>query len=281
MERDKALSRARTWFESAIASTPWVRVLLTALVGALGGSTVVTFVNRYAVYHFAVTFGCRLPAEGVPYLSVAVSLLSLAFFLIASASAVAAYVTWLLVAKLLIRVFGDKRQLAIRLLSSLVTGLTAVVIHILIRRPRVGVVYFVPVALFVAVVLVLVLISLRPRWLPAIATVLAFGLLVFTCANMFNAKGYASFLRHIRYGGGIPVSVSVTDQAEVAQEFEGYLLLVTETHFVLFRPSEAGYLEIPRHDVQELRYLVSRDFRLPAARGSLINLFEHLWTDPA
>jgi len=76
----------------------WFKLLLGSLLGALGGSTFVGFINIYAVYNYAYHFGARIPVEGVPYLNFAVSVVSFAFLFVSLICATLVYGGLLLIA---------------------------------------------------------------------------------------------------------------------------------------------------------------------------------------
>jgi hypothetical protein len=53
---------------------------LIGLIYIAVGSTIITFLNKYALINYAVGYGLRVPAEGVPFLDIAIGLLALAVF---------------------------------------------------------------------------------------------------------------------------------------------------------------------------------------------------------
>lgn len=59
----------------------WKRTILTSIIGALGGSSLIGFINKYALYYHAICQGIRIPVEGVEYLDLAVTLLSFSILL--------------------------------------------------------------------------------------------------------------------------------------------------------------------------------------------------------
>jgi hypothetical protein len=48
--------------------SPFIRLIIASTFGAFGGSTFVGFLNTYALYNYAYSYGSRVPVEGVPYL---------------------------------------------------------------------------------------------------------------------------------------------------------------------------------------------------------------------
>lgn len=69
----------------------WLQVVLGSFVAVLGGSSFITFLNKYAIYNYAVAYGGRLPAEGVPYIDIAISILSFAFLAVSLICALMIY----------------------------------------------------------------------------------------------------------------------------------------------------------------------------------------------
>lgn len=58
-----------------------IRLLIGAAISGLGGSGLVGFLSEYAAYSFAVSYGIRPPLEGIPYLRVAVTTMTLGVFI--------------------------------------------------------------------------------------------------------------------------------------------------------------------------------------------------------
>lgn len=69
----------------------WKRAIISSFLGAVAGSSFLGFINRYALYWYAYTRGCRVPVEGVPYLDLAVSLLSFALLLVTLGGSIGLY----------------------------------------------------------------------------------------------------------------------------------------------------------------------------------------------
>lgn len=86
---EKVRERAQSLLLWIAQLSVWRRILVSTLLGSLGGSTFLGLLNIYAAYNYCFWFGVRLPVEGLPFLSLAVSLLSFALFSIISLLATA------------------------------------------------------------------------------------------------------------------------------------------------------------------------------------------------
>ncbi|GAB5400146.1 MAG: hypothetical protein Aureis2KO_17310 [Aureisphaera sp.] len=60
----------------------WKRAIFTSIIGIFGGSSVIGFLNKYALYLHAIRNNFRVPVEGVEYLDLSISLVSAAFLTI-------------------------------------------------------------------------------------------------------------------------------------------------------------------------------------------------------
>lgn len=283
------LQRVDRAYREALEALPWLRVILPLLLGAVGGSTFVGFINRYALYNYAVAYGARLPVERVPYLDLAVSLLSFLFLAVTLLSAVLIYWGLNAVAQFLqarLAGLGTKWSgRAARALVGLLAG-SLNLVYTLFREglPEVGgladwVWLVVPYAI-VAVALASVLISaaLWPRHVKNASYVVAGGLILLISCRLFLPDNYAGFLRSMRYGGGTPVAV-VSETTEGIQHVVegGHLFLTTDTHVVLWLDARQSFSEIPVSHVREVRHELERGECLPGRVGSLLDVFEEMW----
>lgn len=61
-----------------------VKLILGGLIGAIGGSGYIGFLSEYATYYYAWDNSFRIPAEGSPYLKIAIT--SITFLIILASS---------------------------------------------------------------------------------------------------------------------------------------------------------------------------------------------------
>ena len=81
-------------------------------------------------------------------------------------------------------------------------------------------------------------------------------------AGLFWYDCYGSFLRLIRYGGGIEVTVHRSAPAAPAER-TGRLLWMTESQIVLFDPATNIVEEIPRMHIVAIVYAPTPPWYLP------------------
>ena len=58
-----------------------VKLVLSSILCAFGGSSFLGFMSEYATYTYTTAYGFRLPTEGIPYLIITVKALSFIFLL--------------------------------------------------------------------------------------------------------------------------------------------------------------------------------------------------------
>ena len=100
-------------------------------------------------------------------------------------------------------------------------------------------------------------------WIAAqiFASILIFSVMAF---GLFANDAYGSFLRIIRYGGGIRIIVRYMEgdkgQTEISN---GYLMLITATHILVFEPDRSAIKEIVLRNATSIEYGVQPKWSLP------------------
>ncbi|SDZ70650.1 hypothetical protein SAMN05518854_1158 [Variovorax sp. YR266] len=233
---------------------PWglsLKLVLSAVVGVLGGAGLLGFASEFATYNYAIYYGFRPPLEGIPYLKAAVTFGSL-FLLLTGAVVFATwifltqlYAWWLelifnlvdrtvgraLRKKTLIRDSSFKTflqrhrarswwQLLLYSFSVAVCGYITIVItlpwmHRLLPTPA-SVIHAIASALSFLVFVVLVAIWKRRGfwWVASVVTALYFSAWL---VLLFSPHAYASFLRLVSYGGGISITVQVKNETSASR----------------------------------------------------------------
>ena len=278
----KTGGRVITWLSHL---SIWQRLLLGTLLGALGGSTFIGFLNNYAVYNFAYQFGARVPVEGVPYLSLAASIISFAFLFLSLSCATLVYGLLVLITKILRVGFrslvsnrnksdDDKKRLwrLVEVVTSLASGIITAVISAITsdqfsRNSRS--VFELEIdwqlAMFIVVSgLVLAVLSMRPAWVKWFAAILTLGLVATTSVALFQPEFYGAFLRGIRYGGGTPISLVCEKELICSERDKINLFLITSETYLLFDSVTGEFVEIPKSEVDRVRYRPTRDYILPS-----------------
>ncbi len=94
----------KTWFW---ALPVWKRAILSSIIGAIGGSSIIGFFNTYALYYHALCQGFRVPIEGVEYINLAVSLMSFAIIIVSVLGTIILYQTFNVLTYSILRVISS------------------------------------------------------------------------------------------------------------------------------------------------------------------------------
>lgn len=259
-----------------------VKLILGGLIGAIGGSGYIGFLSEYATYYYAWDNSFRIPAEGSPYLKIAIT--SITFLIILASSFLFAgfyamvkmtvYFNKMIATpqnlilqrrgvnksvKIAILVFNTpikkeylKRFLiwiAIILFLALMTiGITAKTQSASpdsLTYPAIAVLSSIATALYI---LPLVAISYKKTLIP-ISISMSLFFIVASPLFLFNQNAYSTILRVIGYGGG--VKVVINNQRK--PEYSSLLLRTTDSIFI--RQENQNPIEIPLSEVKEIKYL--------------------------
>jgi hypothetical protein len=279
----ESLKSAVRWF---LDRSIWYRLIISAILGALGGSTLVGFLNNYAVYFYAFWHGARVPVEGVPYLSLAASLVSFAMLMSSFLCATLIYGMFWFIASSLNKMFpkahddqsvqtdeeneepavpvsrrstpstwADWISFVSSILSSVIASLGFIGIkELFLRGGAVAASYWQVLVVFAVLSVVIVYLAFHPertKWFAVCLTVL---LVVSICVCLFIQPIYSRFLAEIRYGGGVDVTITTTDQTGKIQETTGALFLTTSESYILFVAQDSRFVEVGRPNVTMVSY---------------------------
>lgn len=262
-----------------------IRLLLGAILGALGGSTFLGVISEFAGYSYAIHYGVRPPLEGIPYLRASVTLLTITVFFAGAIVFLIVYFlghAWTRLFSLLDKIPGQASGATVQNIRN--WPLKHRVIHILtlsvpLTLTLTSIAFWHPgfalegspytwgaSVLITFIVLYTVLYSPNTiRWIALISTVLVF---VVAPAFLFHAHRYGSLLRFIGYGGGLHVKIIyIEPQPEVLREIKGALVLRTSEAIIVYDPEQRVYREIPIQTVRSISHraasLTERSYALP------------------
>lgn len=267
-----------------------LKLLIGGIATILGGAGFLGYTSEYATYWYANQSGFRVPFEGVPYLSAAVILGSI-FLLFSSAFVFAASIIFL---KSVLFYLNTARRVGTWLeklpyLSFLTKDVITVKINVRSWPPfwqwvlvSIGSYLFLLIAMLPNVAPHRLVHQTLPPSIPALTTYVYFfivfavmirprsawffagaGVIVYVVVAvwlMFQPAYYAEFLRHLGYGGGIPITIETKDSKlqKYLGETETSLMLRTNEVLVLFDVKRNRFLEVPRAEVTYLRHPTGR-----------------------
>jgi hypothetical protein len=258
-----------------------LRLLLGAAVTLLAGAGI-GFFAEYAAYRWALYYGIRPPLEGIPYLRVAVTALTVGILvggalIFALAHAACLYVLrqidsyisqFQAIESVLLRFFpltNGKAPLAViscwykslrfhwALLISVLVAFTVFVIPLIFFRSTAtsesdqnGII---ALAIFCFLLLLLAWRAEARLWI-SLAVLLSF--VVISPFTLFSVDIYTNLLQIFGYGGGLPITVAlVEEKTEVSQKtlISGSLMLRTNSSLILFQQHPHRIREIPLNQI--------------------------------
>lgn len=260
--------KVKEFVQSFMTISLGVRIVLGALLGALGTSTLIGFLAELGAVNYALAYGARLPTEGVPYLRYAATAISLATFATA------------LLTLFVLNVFI--RAAIAQFMSSPLTATTedwASIATMPIRRYLLkGALPAVAATMGVSQLFFLWMPLTTPQWVyPVFSSIFAVTILVLArkpqwakwfllsmfmlsmgafFAAAFTPMLYGKVLNFSRLGGGIEVRLQLNceNKTPCSPEIAGNLFLRTTESFLLQDAKTLEYREIPARLVDSVRY---------------------------
>ncbi len=280
------LATGRTLFNKYISLAFPIRLVITSLASAFVGSSVLGFLAEYASYTYALHYGIRPPVEGIPYLRASVTALAFSvvllgisafavcyWFLGSLAIRIERYVDMVRTTGKLVRISGlddaavDKtiqmfraRPLKTILKGMIVLSALAVLVSVAVTAMQghdddAILATAAEVVVYAAFCTLLVVLNWRPSLVPHLATCLAAVMVIVAPLLLFQPSRYAWLLRHMGYGGGIPVQVNVGDiDGSTAEGISGSLLLRTTEAVILLDSSRTQIIDVPIAKLRRLSH---------------------------
>jgi hypothetical protein len=247
---------------------------------AFGGSLILAFAANYATAYFAIRHGFRVPLEGVPYLAFAVGIAGFVAFILAMPLFLMVVLLAQYTRHAILRggLSGSQGRIFGIIAATLLGGLFLVNLawfldadfaRGLLRSCLPPTVPDDGIGLVAGGLMAAAFVSLMAMWtvgrgLGWIGAQLQAWLLVLVVmfVGLFWYDCYGSFLRLIRYGGGIEVTVR-RSAPSIPAERSGRLLWMTESQIVLFDPETNIVEEIPRTHILAIVYGPTPPWYLP------------------
>jgi hypothetical protein len=282
-------TRLYTDFKTAIrslkTSTKWALVVAAKSVVV---SFILGAIAPYATAYYAIRNGFRVPVEGVPYIQFAIAIASFSSFFIAMAM-LAATMTALqqitlfnhIAQKLKIETeestqfrknfYGSKVVIATAILS--VPTAYICVEYFSLRSKEINFlittmsgefsVYLISIS--ASVVLTGFYFNAREYSLIGMQTALSFPLVIIMAASLFADSSYGSFLRIIRYGGGIEVTLQTeSEHVNGKEEITGYLMIQNDRMAIVMTKDLMSFVEIPSSKITRKIVTASPSWKSPA-----------------
>jgi hypothetical protein len=254
-----------------------LRIVVGLVAGALGSSSVIGFFGEYATYNYAIQNGFRLPAEGVPYLKISITIISLALFTIS----IFIFVGLFLLLRFLTRVAVNSifKKEHVENLSELPFKkffFVAAPGAAMATQPLVQILAQLPIYLnekvnqwifmsgWLIVFILIIALMRKPKWTKWILIIFFITSSSTVVALTFNHALYGKFLRAAKFGGGIKVmALRNTDKAGIDIKTEGFLLLRSSDVLILFDDKDNIIREIPLRTINSYEYSTRPDWKLP------------------
>jgi hypothetical protein len=277
--------RAPEWYHTSTLVNIALPVIMMFVTPFLTGAVINVFISICANHFYALRHGARLPAEGVPFISLAVALLygvsALVFFFFH-------FIPYVLAdsmrpvkenERMFQRLVADNAARFVNILWLIAILWLAVYLFVPLYAPVLAPILEIPfqdwhpwklliltmIAFGVGWYLHLVLwevwdSSRYPYRLPRLYTALT---TLYVIANLLFVPGrYDGFLRIIRFGGGLETTIHRNDKGPVT----AFLFLYTEKRIILYVGDKNSFLEIPATDVQSIEYGQFPKWKLPEVK---------------
>lgn len=251
------------------------KMIITGLVAALGGSGYVGFLSEYATYFYSWHLGFRLPAEGSPYLKIAIS--SITFLILLSSALI--YLLLTLMVKAIIHYGKYINKIESRMDISKIRNFLhppyIIMKHLrhkyalrilAILSALCGIIFFIALSKDSKVQLtlasrVLVSVSLsvfylmpampliNKKYLTPASLVFVMLFLITSPLMLFNQNIYSSILKEIGYGGSIKIKIYKENSNE------DYYLLLRTTDSIFVKQNNSYPIEIPLSQIKTISYV--------------------------
>lgn len=114
----------------------------------------------------------------------------------------------------------------------------------------------------------LAIVLMKPKAIVGVASAATVAYFIAAVYFLWAPTSHAQMLRHLGYGGGLPVQIDFDDGTTLPKNSREkiYLMSRTTEAYILFDPTSDRFLEFPRASVQQISTKSNRDkwdFRLP------------------
>ncbi|RMM41901.1 hypothetical protein ALQ77_03195 [Pseudomonas corrugata] len=286
---DSILLKTKKIIIFAWSSLSWslpIKLIIGALLGALGGSSILGLLSEYATYFYAISYGVRPPIEGIPYLKASVTLINLAFLISGSLIYCLTILAFKIFAKLnnwtsylvkwrpnsriprLLMTFNPdlseyfkNKPWWLGWAAAIATGTIIYSIFFIIAypqnltkiRPDILNIAIISYSIFAAFAFITLIRPSTIKWIALITTAIYFSAWV---VFLFNPNYYSNLLRLVGYGGGIPVTIELIDSTSSKNNLDKklYLIIRSTEAFILLNDSTNQFIEIPKNQIKMIKH---------------------------
>jgi len=251
------------------------KMIITGLVAAVGGSGYVGFLSEYATYFYSWHLGFRVPAEGSPYLKIAIS--SITFLILISSALIYLILTYIIKLTIFYKDNIDEIEARINI-SKVFRLLSPPFFFMKYLQSRFGLKLFLPFSIIIGILFfvalskdqnmqltftnrVLLSISIallylvpalpliNKKYLTPASLIFVTLFLITSPLILFNQNIYSSILKEIGYGGSMKIKILRDNKTE------DYYLLLRTTDSIFVKQNNSYPIEIPLSQVKMLSYV--------------------------
>ena len=261
-----SFNRAKEWFW---ALPLWKRTIISSIIGSIGGSSAISFSNKYALYYYAFKNGFRVPVEGVEYLDLAVAIVSFLVILITTLGTILFYNILKIIAVVISKIFTKNPEQILKTENRIMLFfIISIILLIALKLYYEGYESVInniksdtkPTLLILGFFSGIYAITLfksskneKSRKLITLYSILA-GVFILI-ALMFNQTIYSNFLRSIRYGGEIPIEVEYRKADNTEDTIDGLLMLKTTKSISIKNEVNNNISEIPVNRISKIVFI--------------------------
>ena len=261
------IKQAYTFIKKWFWALPmWKRTILTSIIGAFAGSSVIGFLNKYALYYHAFKQGFRIPVEGVEYLDLAISLISFSIILTSIIGTIIIYFCINLISDLTLKLLGIKDRIPPLFFNGIkaILSITFAVFTSFVVKQNISIGSpedFEKVEIIYGIISLIMLFfmlyyDVKKKKNNKILTLFFVALLiVILSSSLFNQKLYSNFLATIHYGGRISVVIEYRKADNTAASATGELLIRTSHSVTILNTDTCAHEEIPAERVSKIGFI--------------------------
>lgn len=260
-----------------------IKITISTLTSIFAGAGFIGFISEYATYYYAISNGARLPVEGVPYLQMTITMISVillfSIIIILLLLSLYFYITGLIF-KVVIKKEPSKTTKVILFTISMIPVLLVISVliyyifildhnHVYLKAVPIDEAHGIYNFYLMIITFGLMLMSLGfyvyPKtkdWFMSL-TVLMFSFL-FSVA-LFNTDIYTYFLQKTKLGGWHEITIESKEKV-----IKGRLFLVTKDNIMISNEYMDEITEIPKGNID--KYYYKSDIQTPGFLGILLGI---------